>query len=61
MDIVRQYAPWKDELNFAGLEVPIEIDKILAFERLNPLVQDQRISAGGPGIFNVHIWDFSQT
>lgn len=35
-DMVQQYQSWKDELNFTGLEFPVEVDKIGVFERFNP-------------------------
>lgn len=59
-DRVNKYQSWKDELNFTGLEFPMEVDKIGAFEKLNPHYAINVFAWEVKDIYNVRISEFAE-
>ncbi|VDH99150.1 Hypothetical predicted protein [Mytilus galloprovincialis] len=60
-DRVRQYRRWIDELDFNGLEFPMDVDKIGVFEKLNPWFAINEFAWEGKEIYNVRISAFAET
>ena len=59
MDKVAQYQHRKNELDVAGLEFPMEVDKIVVFEKLNPYYTVIVFSWQVKEIYNMGISKFS--
>lgn len=61
VDRVKQYQRWGDELDFEGLEFPMEVDKIRKFERMNPQFAINVFAWEKEEIYNVRISEFAET